>query len=519
MTGTSTTAGPIFGPQNAGTKPTHGLGKIIRLRIDLEGCRDLPHSRFIMPGNADVRPSYRVEFLATGSKHYSEANSSFTREGKGTFRGTVQWNEVLYLQCFEHSVIQIILLWRDDYYAKCLPVADLLANSEVTVGSRSRHCTLCLSTSWVFDDGVEDEREDSDVCMDAQYEGLHVIPTQARSPPTRRIKALLRAILFRIPLFVKAINSSKIFTYSTPFWIQQMAYDAYTLGPDSVPCLLSRDGDAMFKTMVATMDAILPLAITYMQQRVDCVIRIVEEMLLSTALLNERAKREEIFFPKSPEAELARLTWLIVTPDLPFGARGTSQLSNYAISGTIAKDALLFALEAIVQASDAFPPLKSAASGLLFFATYADMASGNKKQIRDIYKRVDGLAASLKRGTAKGSPLTPEHHDAIRSLAEDIAGLNKDLEEIVAERKSRFRRFFSAKRHRAELQDVVTQLETARANYTTAVATVNAMTTARVLAHVQALTLVMGVSPMPALDMNCADDVAFPSRSTCFEEV
>ena len=51
----------------------------------------------------------------------------------------------------------------------------------------------------------------------------------------------------------------------------------------------------------------------------------------------------------------------------------------------------------------------------------------------------------------------------------DIQSLNKDLEVIIEERKSRFKRFFSAKRHRAELQDVVTQLETARANYTASV--------------------------------------------------
>ena len=45
------------------------------------------------------------------------------------------------------------------------------------------------------------------------------------------------------------------------------------------------------------------------------------------------------------------------------------------------------------------------------------MASGNKKQIRDIYKRIDGLATSLKRGAAKDDPITPEHEEAIAVLA------------------------------------------------------------------------------------------------------
>ncbi|KZV68419.1 hypothetical protein PENSPDRAFT_653235 [Peniophora sp. CONT] len=147
------------------------------------------------------------------------------------------------------------------------------------------------------------------------------------------------------------------------------------------------------------------------------------------------------------------------------------------------------------------------------------MASSNKKQVRDIYRRIDGLAASLKRGAQDGDPLSPAHQDAIAALAQDIAVLNEDLEDIVKERKSRFKRYFSAKRHRAELQDVIWQLDIARANYTTAIATLNATTNARVLAHVRALTLVMGVQPVPMLGTRRADTVRFPSRTNRVEEV
>ena len=49
------------------------------------------------------------------------------------------------------------------------------------------------------------------------------------------------------------------------------------------------------------------------------------------------------------------------------------------------------------------------------------MASGNKKQIRDIYKRIDGLAASLRRGAVKASSITREHEEAIRVLAAYVA--------------------------------------------------------------------------------------------------
>ena len=110
-------------------------------------------------------------------------------------------------------------------------------------------------------------------------------------------------------------------------------------------------------------------------------------------------------------------------------------------------------------------------------------AASNKKQIRDIYRRIDALATSLKCGTQDGDMLSPEHQKAIIALARcvhlrcifcdeltpaslsDVKILEEDLGDILQERKSRFRRFFSAKRHRSELQDVVNQLESAKTNY------------------------------------------------------
>ena len=79
--------------------------------------------------------------------------------------------------------------------------------------------------------------------------------------------------------------------------------------------------------------------------------------------------------------------------------------------------------------------------------------------------------------------LSPEHQTAIVTLARcvsqqcsslrkavltlnsDIKVLEEDLGDILQERKSRFKRFFSAKRHRNELQDVVNQLESEKSNY------------------------------------------------------
>ena len=62
-------------------------------------------------------------------------------------------------------------------------------------------------------------------------------------------------------------------------------------------------------------------------------------------------------------------------PDpIPGAASTLADSGKHGSFNTIARDTLLFALEAIVQSSDAFPPLKSAASGLFFFATYADVS-------------------------------------------------------------------------------------------------------------------------------------------------
>ena len=43
--------------------------------------------------------------------------------------------------------------------------------------------------------------------------------------------------------------------------------------------------------------------------------------------------------------------------------------------------------------------------------------------------------------------------------------LNEEIEEIVAERKSRLRRYVSAKQHRAKLDGIAKKLDEVRGNY------------------------------------------------------
>ena len=76
------------------------------------------------------------------------------------------------------------------------------------------------------------------------------------------------------------------------------------------------------------------------------------------------------------EGELSRLVLVLTTPDPTTGARSTSTSAHgQAYYKEVAKDTLICALDALAQSSDAFPPLKSAAGGLMFFVTSADVST------------------------------------------------------------------------------------------------------------------------------------------------
>ncbi|VDB88457.1 unnamed protein product [Peniophora sp. CBMAI 1063] len=298
-----------------------------------------------------------------------------------------------------------------------------------------------------------------------------------------------------------------VITY-TGYWVHWHTFKAYQhLIGHQPPQTCSVQVNMLIATMMATVNAILHEPHScHVHQRGECVSAFLSELGLASMTIHGlvTGKSTEERGSQDRATELARLCCIIVTPEPTVGAD--------------TKDALLLVLDGISQSSDAFPPLKSAASGLLFFAACADLASSNKKQIRDIYKQIETLAISLKRGVRDGTPISSEQQDAIAALAQDIAMLNEDVRDIVNERKSRFKRFFGAKRHREELQDVVARLEMARSTYTTTLATLNATTNAQVLAHVRALTLVMNVSPVYAAGSRCADTSAFPAVLPRFEQ-
>ena len=62
--------------------------------------------------------------------------------------------------------------------------------------------------------------------------------------------------------------------------------------------------------------------------------------------------------------------------------------------------------------------------------------------------------------------MSPPSYEFKTDACRDIAELNKEIEDIVAERKSRLKRYVSAKQHRAKLEGVAKKLDEARGNYT-----------------------------------------------------
>ncbi|VDB88456.1 unnamed protein product [Peniophora sp. CBMAI 1063] len=519
MSGMSDSSLPVVGPRRA-ARP-HPLGKDLRLRIHLDGCRGLPQPETSTEGSA---PRYfYVMVWSTSSQDSGDfATSSSVYEGTGYLQGTIRWDEILDITCFERSLVRITL-YDDESNKICesgFPAGDLLQVSSVSLLPTSwtkfhcgttQGCTLSISASTVPVDSEEQNRK-LDNASSMVFE---------RDDASSGLQLTARSwdVAFHgLASFGEAVLRANIArTGGNVYLAQHWTYRVY----QTCSTRQSHDPriDSLLDSLMTAVSQCAQVQATRVLQRKDCVEEIFGELCRLASDMDDIAGDPASDPATFCQDELARLVIILVTPDPPTGVSSTSPSADWAaIYGTVAKDALLFTLEGIVQSSDAFPPLKSAASGLLFFATSADMASSNKKHIRDIHKRVNGLTASLKRGAAEGSMLAPAHQDAISALAADISALKEDLESIVNERKNRFRRYFSAKRHREELQDIVWQLDNARSNYTTAVATLNATTNAQVLAHVRALTVVMGVNPMHLPGTRPVDAVSFPFGTSRFQE-
>ena len=135
------------------------------------------------------------------------------------------------------------------------------------------------------------------------------------------------------------------------------------------------------------------------------------------------------------EGELARLVLILITPDPITGARSTSASANgHTYFRELSKDALLYALDALAQSSDACSPLKSLTGGLIFFTNWADVStppflklvclmklsklvSSNKEDIRDACERINNLVTYFRLAITDGDSLPPALNNTMDQLA------------------------------------------------------------------------------------------------------
>ncbi|KZV59192.1 hypothetical protein PENSPDRAFT_446787 [Peniophora sp. CONT] len=132
-------SGPVFSPQFARAVGFPALGKPIRLRIDLQSCKGLPEFKTSSDGFT-TRASYYTQFYAIpNGASLSRLSPSCAHAGRKSPRGTVQWDDILYLECFERSIFQIgvVSSTYENLGATYRPVADLLTRSERMCGLHS----------------------------------------------------------------------------------------------------------------------------------------------------------------------------------------------------------------------------------------------------------------------------------------------------------------------------------------------------------------------------------------------
>ncbi|VDB88459.1 unnamed protein product [Peniophora sp. CBMAI 1063] len=511
-------------------KPVHPLGRPLRVCIKIEGCKGpFPIGCTSQnPGN-----SYRVHFCCiTINYAWHHIYSAPAPEGDEDLLGSVRWDDILYLDdCFEQSHIGIYLVHDDSFGQSgypsfteanpwvCMSMDKFLSTTEVVLWPHSdklqtgaHHYLLRFSAFRVHD------KEHSGDRTYIQRLIPDCISESDELPLGPKLSAgSWDTIVSRSTKFVQKLQGLQIQSVHG-LWMQA---DCWSLCQSFFETRggVNENVDRMLLILMRAMYAIDQIPEVYLEQRRGDLSDILDEMHASMQNI-VRVARYNIRYQPQREQAVSRLTIIIATPGPTSGPSSTSATANEAIiTKTMAKDILLLALEALASSADAFPPLKSAVGGLLFLIEHADQAAGNRKQIREIYGRVNALITALKPVSVKGSPIVSEHLDAFDVLSRAIVLLQEDLGSIVRERKNRFKRYFSARRHRSELQDVIVQLETASTRYTTAVTTITAMTTARILVHVETLTRDKGISPLPKLEMTRTDAIMFPPEMSRIEEV
>ncbi|VDC05444.1 unnamed protein product [Peniophora sp. CBMAI 1063] len=525
------------------------LGKPVWLTAQIAGCRGLPQTSGAWKNRPDSSRLCRITFQALSANGAPWVDSKTAQEGQGLARGTVRWNESLSFESLELSLISIALYVKD-----VNGVMQRVCETSVTVTtflesrqllllptgtiSDSTECTLFFSASQMLDEPNQQERNSStDEAIST--EETRESPTPTSEPSTICAATPWSTVLRGLVVLVDITAHFKIRTRG--YWILWELYDTYKkcmrlqlCRPEI--CSLTISLVTAIDTVLAQnqqMDLIAPHRRTMLQDVFDQLYHSANFIVDYVFHLEHDLMEGRHCFRNEPQYsakggvnvetvreghghELDRLARLAATtaPTSEANTRPTPLKRATTMLSVNVKDTLLLALEAIARTSDAIPPLKGATNGLLFFVTHADVMFGNRSKIQDIHTRIAGLAAQLEPDIMQRNSLARSHQDAIAVLAEDLSTVSTSFGEILRQRKSRFKRYLSAKRHHAELSDMIGRLDQARANFTTAVSTSNAKTNAEVLACVKAIMAVVGEPCMCNFGRSRSD-----SSSTSFETV
>ncbi|KZV70141.1 hypothetical protein PENSPDRAFT_651787, partial [Peniophora sp. CONT] len=222
--------------------------------------------------------------------------------------------------------------------------------------------------------------------------------------------------------------------------------------------------------------------------RVRTSIRLAPRALLSVTRLRKDRRQiveESVAATTSSATTAPAFTTGVLLASASSPGNAVARRGKGRISRSVTKDTLLFGLEALSESADAFGPLKSVVGGLLFFAKQADLVSGNKEQISDVYVQIDAMVASLARAIPDVTELSPVAKEAIRTLAEDIHAVCTDMEGVSRQRWSM--RFIRARQHSDRLDSLVKRLNKADACFMRTIATSTEMKSTQILACVQPL--------------------------------
>ncbi|KAI0027722.1 hypothetical protein K488DRAFT_90519 [Vararia minispora EC-137] len=94
-------------------------------------------------------------------------------------------------------------------------------------------------------------------------------------------------------------------------------------------------------------------------------------------------------------------------------AQAIDKIRPSASRRTIAKDTVLLGLEALKESADAFPPLKAAVGGLVFFVQLYSQMSSNRAEISQVYERIEDIEDSLTRAVPDITSLSPTQASAV----------------------------------------------------------------------------------------------------------